>query len=450
MSFSKDFVWGAATASYQIEGAAYADGKGINTWDVFSHIPGKVWESCTGDVACDHYHTFKEDVALMKQIGLKAYRMSISWSRVLPDGTGKPNPKGLKFYDALINELLTAGITPWVTLFHWDYPYQLFYRGGWLNSDSPLWFAEYTSLVVKHLSDRVQNWMTINEPQVFLQHGHKEGTHAPGLDLDWPDVLRATHNVLLSHGRAVQVIRAEAKKKPMIGFAPVGWTCMPAGDKPEDIDAARVAMFAINEKHLWSNSWFSDPIFFKEYPEDGLKLFGSAVPLVGAGDMELIGQPLDFYGMNTYRGYFVKMGSNGTPEIIPYSSTNARTAYEWEITPEALYWGPRFFYERYHQPIVVTENGMSNLDWVHTDGKVHDPQRIDFTSRYLQQLKKAAEEGVPIQGYFHWSVMDNFEWAAGFQQRFGLVFVDYPSQKRVLKDSAYWYQSVISTNGDLL
>jgi beta-glucosidase len=446
----KDFVWGAATASYQIEGAAYADGKGLNTWDVFSRTPGKIWEGCTGNVACDHYHHFKEDVAVMKQIGLKAYRLSISWSRILPDGTGKPNPNGLKFYNALIDELLAAGITPWVTLFHWDYPYKLFHRGGWLNPDSSSWFAEYTSLVIKHYSDRVQHWMTINEPQVFLQHGHRDGTHAPGLTLDWPDVLRATHNVLLSHGRAVQVIRAEAKKKPIVGFAPVGRTCMPGSDKPEDIDAARRAMFAMNEKHLWSNSWFSDPIFFKQYPEDGLKLFGSSVPQAMASDLEIIGQPLDFYGMNTYRGTFVKMGADEKPESIPFSSTRAQTAYDWEITPEALYWGPRFFYERYHQPIVVTENGMSNLDWIHADGKVHDPQRIDFTSHYLQHLKKAAGEGVPIQGYFHWSVMDNFEWAAGFKQRFGLVFVDYPTQKRILKDSAYWYQKVISTNGATL
>ena len=450
MSFSKDFVWGVATASYQIEGAAYADGKGLNTWDVFSRTPGKTWEGCTGDVACDHYHCFKEDVAIMKQVGLKAYRLSISWSRVLPDGTGKPNPKGLEFYDALMDELLAAGITPWVTLFHWDYPYELFFRGGWLNRDSPAWFAEYTSLVVKHLSDRVQHWMTINEPQVFLQHGHVDGTHAPGLKLDWPDVLRATHNVLLSHGRAVQVIRAEAKKKPIVGFAPVGRTCIPTSDKPQDIEAARWAMFAMNEKNLWSNSWFSDPIFFKQYPEDGLKLFGSAVPQVGAGDMELIGQPMDFYGMNTYRGMFVKMGSEGKPESVPLSSSRAQTTYYWEITPEALYWGPRFFYERYHKPIVVTENGMPNTDWIHTDGKVHDPQRIDYTSRYLQQLKKASMDGVLVRGYFHWSLIDNFEWAEGYRQRFGLIYVDYPTQKRVPKDSADWYKQVIATNGENL
>lgn len=450
MSFPKNFVWGAAAAAYQIEGAAYEDGKGLSTWDVYCRTPGRIWEGCTGDVACDHYHRYKEDVALMKEIGLKAYRLSISWSRVLPAGSGEPNVKGLAFYDALIDELLAAGITPWVTLFHWDYPHELYCRGGWLNPKSPEWFAEYTSLIVKHLSDRVQHWMTINEPQVFVQKGHVVGAHAPGVQLDWPEALLAAHRVLLAHGRAVQVIRAEAKKKPIVGFAPVGEVSMPASDKPEDIEAARRAMFSVGEKSLWSNSWFSDPIFLKHYPEDGVKLFGSAVPKMGAGDMEIISQPLDFYGMNTYRGVFVKMGAVGKPETVPLSQSRAQTLFYWQIASEALYWGPRFFYERYNKPIVVTENGISNMDWVHGDGKVHDPQRIDYTSRYLQQLKKACADGIPVQGYFHWSVMDNFEWAEGYRQRFGLVYVEYSTQKRILKDSAGWYKMVIKENGENL
>lgn len=450
MSFPKDFIWGAAAASHQVEGAVDEDGKGLNVWDVFSRTPGRVWEGCTGDIACDHYHRFREDVAVMKQIGLKAYRLSISWSRVLPGGTGKPNEKGLAFYDALIDELLGAGITPWVTLFHWDYPYELFCRGGWLNPECPAWFEEYTMLLMKHLSDRVQHWMTINEPQVFIQFGHVEGLHAPGLKLEWPEVLRAAHHVLLSHGRAVQVIRGDARQKPTIGFAPVGSTCMPASNTLEDREAAREAMFAVNKKNLWMNAWFSDPIFLGHYPEDGLKLFGPAVPHIKSGDMEMINQPLDFYGMNTYFGDFIKRGAEGKPETVSLPNTRAQTLFYWPVTPEALYWGPRFFYERYHKPIVVTENGISNMDWIHTDGRVHDSQRIDFTSRYLLQLKKAAADGVPLKGYFHWSIMDNFEWAEGYRQRFGLVYVDYPTQKRVLKDSAGWYKEIIATNGECL
>ncbi len=450
MNFPKDFVWGAASASYQVEGAAYEDGKGLNTWDMFCRTPDKIWEGCTGNVACDQYHRYKEDVALMKAMGLKAYRFSLSWSRLLPAGVGKPSEKGLAFYDALIDELLAADITPWLTLFHWDYPYELYCRGGWLNPDSPAWFAEYADLVVKRYSDRVQNWMTINEPQVFLQLGHREGTHAPGLQLDWPELLRAAHHALLSHGRAVQVIRAGAKKPPRIGFAPVGEARMPASNAPADIEAARLAMFAVYEKSLWSNAWFSDPIFFGRYPEDGLQLYGSAVPAYTEGEMKIISEPIDFYGMNTYRGAFMRAGKEGVPEWVPLPGSHPRTLFNWEVTPEALYWAPRFFHERYKKPIVVTENGMSNIDWVHADGKVHDPQRIDFTRRYLQQLARAAADGIPVQGYFHWSLTDNFEWAEGFRQRFGLIYVEYETQQRTPKDSAAWYSQVIASNGSEL
>jgi beta-glucosidase len=450
MSFRKDFVWGAATAAYQIEGAAYEDGKGLSTWDVFCRAPGKIWEGCTGEVACDHYHRYKEDVAAMKAIGLKAYRLSLSWPRLLPEGVGRPNEQGLAFYDALIDELLAAGITPWVTLFHWDYPYELFYRGGWLNPDSPGWFAEYAGLVVKRYSDRVSHWMTINEPQVFLQMGHADGSHAPGLQLDWPELLRAAHHVLLAHGRAVQVLRSGARTPPSIGFAPVGETRMPATDRPEDIAAAGRAMFAVNTRSLWSNAWFSDPIFFGHYPEDGLASFGAAVPSYNDADMKTISEPLDFYGMNTYRGEFIRADAHGAPELVPLPNTRPHSLFYWQITPAALYWGPRFFYERYHQPIVVTENGVSNTDWVHLDGRIHDLQRIDFTRRYLRQLARASEEGIPVLGYFHWSLMDNFEWAEGYRQRFGLVYVDYATQKRVPKDSAEWYAKLIDTNGRIL
>jgi beta-glucosidase len=303
---------------------------------------------------------------------------------------------------------------------------------------------------VERLSDRVQYWMTLNEPQCFLQLGYVEGTHAPGDRLNWPEVLRAAHHALLAHGKGVQTIRAKAKKAPKIGFAPVGITCMPATDSPEDIEAARLAMFAIYERHLWNNTWFADPAILGHYPEDGLAFYGKAVPSFPTSDLEIIRQPLDFYGMNTYRGHFVRMGASGVPEEQALPEGYPQTSYNWQITPECLYWGPRFFWERYHLPIVVTENGLANADWVAEDGGVHDPQRIDYTSRHLRQLKRAVEDGVPVQGYFHWAIMDNFEWSEGFRQRFGLIHVDYPSGKRIPKDSAHWYKRVIEMNGEEL
>lgn len=450
MPFPTDFAWGAASAAYQIEGAAFEDGRGLSVWDMFCRRPNAVWEGQSGEVSCDHYHHYREDVALMQSLGIKAYRLSISWPRVLPEGTGRVNPKGLAFYDALIDALLEAGITPWVTLYHWDMPYELYCRGGWLNPESANWFAEYARLMAEHFSDRVTHWMTLNEPQCFLQEGHREGTHAPGDQLNWPEVLLAAHHVLLAHGKSMQALRASAQQPLKIGFAPVGETCMPATETPADIEAARLAMFSIFDWNLWNNTWFADPVLLGHYPEDGLVFYGKAVPDFPPADMDIIRQPLDFYGMNTYRGAFVRVGSIGIPEEAPLPLGYPQTSYNWQITPECLYWGPRFFWERYHLPIVVTENGLANADWIAEDVGVHDPQRIDYTRRHLRQLKQAIEDGVPVEGYFHWSIMDNFEWAQGYRQRFGLIYVDYPSSKRIPKDSAQWYKRVIATNGEKL
>ena len=450
MSFSKDFVWGAAASSYQIEGAAREDGKGLSVWDVFCQKEGAIWGGQSGDVACDHYHKYKEDVALMKQIGLRAYRLSISWPRVMPEGTGAVNSKGLDFYDKLIDELLAAGIAPYVTLFHWDYPNELYGRGGWLNQDSSDWFAEYTGVVVEKLGDRVKHWMTLNEPQCFIGLGHQNGIHAPGDELTIAEVLAAGHNALLAHGKAVQMIRAHSKVECKIGFAPVGLVNTPATDSREDVEAARQATFSITGKNCWNNTWWTDPAFFGQYPEDGLELFGSDVPAMRDSDMKTICQPLDFFGVNIYLGMPSRAGKEGKAEGVPLPLGYAMTSMRWPVTPEALYWGPRFFWERYKLPIFITENGMSNIDWVSLDGKVHDPQRIDFLKRYLLELQKASEDGVDIGGYFQWSILDNFEWARGYKERFGLVYVDYPTQKRVLKDSAYWYKDVIASNGATL
>lgn len=441
MSFPKKFVWGVAAASYQIEGATTADGRGETVWDMLCRKDGAVWSKHSGAEACDHFRRYKQDVALMKSLRIQAYRLSIAWTRVLPAGTGKVNPKGLAFYDKLIDELLAAGIQPYVTLFHWDFPLALYHRGGWLNRDSAAWFADYTRVVVDKLSDRVRHWMTLNEPVCFISLGLQQGIHAPGDKLAWNEVLRAGHNALRAHGKSVQVIRAHAKTKPVIGYAPVGDVCMPATNRPADIKAARQAMFQWNEKSLWNHAWWSDPIVFGRYPA------GADLPMVESGDMRDIKQPIDFYGVNIYNGRYVRAGKNGQPEIVPQPVGHALTAIRWQVTPEALYWGPRFLHERYGRPVYITENGLSNQDWVALDGKVHDPQRIDFLHRYLRELQRACADGVDVRGYFQWSIMDNFEWAEGYKERFGLVYVDYPTQRRIPKDSAYWYQSVIESNG---
>ncbi len=450
MAFPRDFTWGAAAAAYQVEGAAFEDGKGPSTWDMFCRKPGTVWEGQNGDVACDHYHRYAEDVAIMRQIGLQGYRLSIAWARVLPEGAGRVNPRGLEFYDRLVDALLAANIQPYVTLFHWDYPYELYCRGGWLNPDSPEWFADYTRVIVDKLSDRVTHWMTLNEPQCFIGTGHSLGIHAPGDKLGLKEVLRAGHHALLAHGRAVQTIRACTKQPCKVGYAPVGVVRLPASDSPEDIAAARAATFAVSDRTTWNSTWWMDPVLLGQYPEDGLRQYGADAPSVGPQDMAIIHQPLDFFGCNLYNGELVRANAQGQPEPASYPLGGPLTAFHWTVTPEVLYWGPKWFWERYRLPIMITENGMANTDWIMLDGRVHDPQRIDFLRRYLLQLERAIAEGASVQSYFQWSIMDNFEWAEGYKQRFGLVFVDYPTQQRVLKDSAYWYREVIATNGEAL
>ena len=447
MSFPSDFVWGCATAAYQIEGAAFEDGRGLSVWDIFSHTPGKVSRGDTGDCACDHYHRWREDVALMKEIGLKGYRFSLSWPRILPNGVGKTNRAGLDFYDKLVDELLAANIQPWVTLFHWDYPYALHLRGGWMNPESSDWFAEYTRIVVDKLSDRVTHWMTLNEPQCFIPLGHVAGGHAPGLKLPNPDVLRASHNVLLSHGKSVQVIRAAAKKPPIVGWAPVGDPYEPASESAEDIEAARLRTFACNGK-VNGVTWWSDPAILGHYPEDGVKSFGRDMPDFPAADMDTIRQPLDFYAFNCYFSSGVsRMGDDGRPETVERHPGFPRTRFTWPVCDNILYWGARFFRERYSLPIVITENGMSGFDWPSLDGAVHDPLRIDFLTRYLRGVRRAIDEGIPVQGYFLWSFIDNFEWARGYDERFGIVHCDFATFKRTPKDSARWYAEVIKNNG---
>jgi beta-glucosidase len=491
-TFPKGFVWGAATSAYQIEGAWQADGKGPSNWDDYCHhrvpagsvgnlpgqvyTPGNVYNDQTGDVAADHYHRYQEDCDIMSQIGLRAYRFSVSWPRVMPDGLGAVNPAGLDFYSRLVDALLARNVQPWLTLFHWDMPRGALYRGGWLNRDVQHWFADYTAAVVDKLSDRVAHWMTINEPQIFLGPSEHEGLQTSNARKSHFERLQAAHNCLLAHGRSVQVIRARAKRTPQVGWAPIGrikaplapmlphaGADHPAGDgrmladpSPENIEAARYATHAIMYKDFWNNAWFADPVVLGRYPEDGLRLYGDQAPTPLPGDMELINQPIDFYGINVYSADLYracepypsnKCGPSARVENVHFPEGHARTAIGWPVLPEALYWGPKFLYERYKVPLVVTENGLSNTDWVASDGAVYDPQRIDYTRRYLLQVQRAISEGVDIRGYFHWSLLDNMEWQSAYQNRFGLVHVDFATQRRTLKASAHWYRDVIESNG---
>lgn len=454
MSFRKDFVWGAATASYQVEGAAYEDGKGLNIWDVFCKEDGHVYEHHTGDVACDQYHRYKEDVAIMKELGLKAYRFSVNWARILPEGTGKVNEKGLAYYDNLVNCLIENGIEPYMTLYHWDLPYALHQRGGWLNPQSPEWFYEYAKLMAAHFSDRVSHFFTFNEPQCTVGLGYVTGEHAPGLKVGPYDYFSIWHNVLKAHGRGVQAIREAAVRPVEIGMAPCGALYYPATDSKEDIEAARKANFSLPEADIRAVSWdvafCADPVFLGQYPEDIMKSFGQYFSKNAEKDLELISQPLDFYGQNMYNAVPVRADENGNPVRVDRYPGFPKTAIQWPVTPEVLYWAPKFLYERYQKPFYVTENGMSSHDWVSLDGKVHDASRVDFMHRYLREFKKAAADGVDLRGYFAWSLMDNFEWAYGYSERFGMVYVDYQTQKRTVKDSGLFYKNVIASNGEIL
>lgn len=449
MGFKKDFVWGAATASHQIEGAYKEDGKGLNIWDVFSHEPGNVQNGHTGDVACDHYHKFKEDIALMRKLGIKAYRFSISWTRIFPEGTGKVNEKGAKFYSDLIDELVKNGIEPYITLFHWDYPYELYKKGGWLNNESIKWFADYAAKVSELYSDRVKYFITFNEPQCFIGEGHLSGDQAPGLKVSYRDIFQMCHNVLKAHGAAVIALRENAKQPLKIGYAPTCVAYYPSSNKTEDIEAARKKLFScrtISRGVMWNTSWWSDPIVLGRYPKDGLEMYKDYLPEITEEDMKLISQPIDFYAQNIYNGREVRMGADGEPEEVARCAGHPKTAIQWPITPECLHWAPKFFYERYKLPFYISENGMSAHDVVSLDGKVHDPNRIDFLNRYLLELEKATEDGADIAGYFLWSFMDNFEWSKGYTERFGLVYVDYTTQERIPKDSAYWYKEWIEAH----
>lgn len=455
--FPSDFLWGASTSAYQIEGAPREDGKDLSVWDEFVRQPDAIVDGQTGDVACDFYHRYAEDIARMQAIGLRAFRFSVSWPRVIPEGVGDVNQKGLDFYSHLVDSLLAANITPVLTVFHWDTPLALMQRGSWEARDMAGWFSDYAALLARTLSDRVQYWLTINEPRSFIGGGYVTGIQAPGEKLPRDEYMRAAHITLLAHGRAVQAIRANAKKPVQISYACDVSPALPETNSAADISAAQAATFASPIDHfaasgIWwrENAWWLDPIYKGEYPQEALTALGKDAPEIQAGDMETIHQPLDFLGTNIYGGHLVRAAANNSSQEVAFPAGFARTAMGWEVTPDAMYWGPKWLHERYNLPIFITENGCSCRDWVSLDGQVHDPERVDFTTRYLQALARASQERVPLKGYLHWSLLDNFEWQDGYTQRFGMIFVDFPTQKRILKDSAHWYAGVIKSNGALL
>lgn len=460
--FDKNFLWGTASSSYQIEGAFTEDGKGLSIWDTFSNKPGNIAHDENGNKACDHYHRYREDIALMKNLGIQAYRFSISWTRIFPDGIVKDsdgniryNKAGLDFYDKIVNFCLENNIKPFITIYHWDLPQALEDKGGWLNRETAFIFADYAEFICEHFSDRVTNIATINEPQIISGLGYMLGLHAPGKKLDAVSVLSVIHHLALAHGLAVTKMRAVAKQPVKTGFSSTGDLCYPSKECDEDIDAARAECFNIVKGNMtFNHTIFCDMTCLGRYPDiAGTELHlepdlekivhYEELPFVKDGDIELIHQPIDYLGINVYNGHEINAAGH-----INKKPGSPRTALGWPVTPGVMNYGIRYLYERYNLPIYIFEDGLACNDIISLDGKVHDSNRIDFLTRYLTDLEKAYKAGVPILGYFHWSFTDNFEWHSGYDPRFGLVFVDYETQQRIPKDSAYWYSDLIKKSSN--
>jgi beta-glucosidase len=434
--FPPDFVWGTATAAYQIEGAADEDGRSESIWDRFSAMPGKVRNGESGAVACDFYHRYREDIELMRELGTNAFRLSIAWPRVLPEGRGRVNVAGLDFYDRLLDSLLETGIRPFVTFYHWDLPQVLEDQGGWPVRATVDAFCEYVAVVAERLGDRVGHWITHNEPWVAAWVGYGWGHHAPGRTSE-SDALAAAHHLLLSHGRAVEILRVAAPGSQ------VGITLDLHPVYPASADAADVA--AARHVEGFHNRWFLDPIFRGSYPEDLLEYFGSNAPPVEDGDLEAIRAPIDFLGVNNYSRSLVRANPNGGRPIHVREPDSQYTDMDWEVYPEGLHdllvqvsrdYGPSALY--------ITENGASFPDVRGHDGTVRDPERRDYLERYIGAVGRALDAGAPVKGYFVWTLLDNFEWGWGYWKRFGLVYVDFPTMERVPKESFFWYRDFIA------
>jgi beta-glucosidase len=443
-SFPSGFIWGTATSAYQIEGDVHEDGRGPSIWDIFSHTPGKIEDSTNADRANDHYHLYKEDVGLIKNLGAKAYRFSIAWPRVFPNGDGPANPKGLDFYNRLVDELLANGIEPYATLYHWDLPQSLQDRvGGWQSSDTSKAFGDYAGYVAERLSDRVQNFFTINEAGRFLNFGYGWAIDAPGLKLPTGKLNQARHNVVLGHGLAVQAIRAKARPGTRVGLAENIAACVPAIDTPEYVHATEIATRELNAGIL-------GVILEGKYTEHYLEFAGKDAPKFTADELKIIGSKVDFVGLNIYAPQFYIVPKDKKPgfDVAPFPASFPHMNSEWlRIGPETAYWVPRLTAKVWNvDNIFISENGTSSEDKVSADGNVYDLDRIMYLRNYLVQLQRAIAEGAPVRGYFLWSLMDNFEWIFGFEKRFGLYRVDFETQKRIPKLSVSFYRNVIARN----
>jgi len=439
-TFPKDFIWGVATASYQIEGAWDEDGKGESIWDRFSHTPGKIDNGDTGDVACDHYHRWRDDVTLMKELGLKAYRFSIAWPRILPDGWGEVNQVGIDFYSQLVDALLEMGIEPFVTLYHWDLPQILQDEGGWPVRKIVDAFTEYADVVSRALGDRVKNWITLNEPWVSAFVGYSMGHHAPGYT-DQDKAIAASHHLLLSHGQAVPVIRANCPA------ANVGITLNLSPQEPASPSVADRKASTWMDGYI--NRLFLDPLVGRGYPQDMVNSFGNAMEFIKPGDMDTISVPVDFLGVNYYSRGIVRSNNISEEDNEPRTVFRGDeiTEMDWEVYPKGLYNILGRLYFDYAIPAIhITENGAAFVDEVSHNGQVDDPHRVSYLKRHLEMVKKAIQIGVPVKGYFAWSLLDNFEWGYGYSKRFGIVYVDFQTQQRIPKSSAKWYQKVILEN----
>ncbi len=438
-TFPPGFVWGAATASYQIEGAWQADGKGESIWDRFSHTPGKIENGHNGDVACDHYRRWREDIGLMQELGLSAYRFSISWPRILPSGRGQANAPGLDFYDQLVDGLLAAGIEPYVTLYHWDLPQALQELGGWTNRDVAHWFRDYADLVSRRLGDRVRHWITHNEPWVVTFLGEWFGIHAPG-GHDLRRALLAGHHVLLSHGLALEPLRANAGPAAQLGITLNLMAAYPGSDKSEDEAAAR-------RQDGFINRWFLDPLYRGRDPDDMVELFEGQMAEPQAGDMAIISRPFDFLGVNYYTRHVCKAGRTAPLLVDTVEQRGEHTEMGWEVYPEGLYdLLIRLHRDYASRSIFITENGAAYADQIDAHGQVRDGRREAYLREHFVQAQRAIAAGVPLHGYFVWSLMDNFEWSHGYGKRFGLIHVDYATQARTIKQSGRWYGQVARQN----
>jgi len=438
--FPSGFVWGCATAAYQIEGGAKDDGRGPSVWDVFSHTPGKIHNNDTGDVADDSYHLYKEDVRLLKNLGVGAYRMSISWSRIFPEGKGKVNPKGLDYYDRVMDELLANNIQPYVTLFHWDLPAAL--PGGWQSRDTSKAFADYAAYVTRHLSDRVHHWMTTNEFTCFTDLGYREGRFAPGLKLPEAEANQVCHHGILAHGLAVQAIRANTPSGTQVGLAENTNVYIPVIETPDNIKAAQRATRDGAERFL-------TVLMEGKYPATYLERAGAAAPKVESGDLEAISSKLDFVGLNCYTGEYVRADSSSRGYTVEKRQASYPNMWsDWiKISPECIYWTVRNVCDLWRPPaIYISENGCSADDVVNSAGRIEDTDRVMYLRNYLTNLKRALDDNYPVKGYFLWSLLDNFEWADGYGKRFGIHYVDFKTRKRMPKLSAEWYREVIARN----